>query len=64
MINDETGRESTTKLYDKYDDFDFFILNLPPISCNISQSPSYELYLIIDPAYLCVFYIWIVHIQR
>ena len=35
----------TTRLYDKSDDFDFSIVNFPHLSSNISQSPTYGVYI-------------------
>ena len=34
-----------TKLYDKRDDFDFYIVNFPFLSSNIPSSPSYGIYI-------------------
>ena len=41
---DNSGRLKS-KLYDKYDDFDFPIVNIPFLSSNIPTSPAYGVYI-------------------
>ena len=41
----ESSNRLYTKLYDKCDDFDFYIVNFPFLSSNIPSSPSYGVYI-------------------
>ena len=41
----DSGGKLSTRLYDKRDDFDFHIVNLPFLSSNIPSSPSYGVYI-------------------
>ena len=47
-----------TKLYDKRDDFDFYIVNFPFLSSNISSCPSYGVFIsqLIRYARCCSYY--------
>ena len=47
-----------TKLYDKHDDFNFHIANLPFLSSNIPSDPSYGVYIsqLIRHARCCTYY--------
>jgi hypothetical protein len=47
LINDINGK-LTTSLYDKLDDFDFAIVNIPFLCSNIPLSPAYSVCLPID----------------
>ena len=40
----DSGAKSSTRLYDKRDDFDFHIVNFPYLSSNIPSGPSYGVY--------------------
>ena len=33
------------KMYDKRDDFDFYIVNFPFLDADVSRRPSYEVYI-------------------
>ena len=35
----------STKIYDKYDDFDFEIVNFPFLDCDVPRSTSYGVYI-------------------
>ena len=41
----DSGGKLSTKLYDKRDDFDFHIVNIPFLSSNIPSGPSYGVYI-------------------
>ena len=41
----DSGGKLSTRLYDKRDDFDFHIVNLPFLSSNIPSGPSYGVYI-------------------
>ena len=41
----DSGGKLSTRLYDKRDDFDFYIVNFPFLSSNIPSGPSYGLYI-------------------
>ena len=41
----DSGGKLSTRLYDKRDDFDFHIVNLPFLSSNILSGPSYGVYI-------------------
>ena len=42
----DSGGKLPTSLYDKFDDFDFHIVNLPFLSSNIPSNPSYGVYIL------------------
>ena len=54
----ESNNRLYTKLHDKYDDFDFHIVNFPLLSSNIPSSPSYGVYIsqLIRYARCCSYY--------
>ena len=41
----ESNSQLNNKIYDKRDDFDFYIVNFPFLSSNIPSSPSYGVYI-------------------
>ena len=41
----DTNGKITTQLYDKHDDFNFFIVNFPYLYSNIPASPAYGVYI-------------------
>ena len=41
----DSGGKLSTRLYDKRDDFDFYIVNSPYLSSNIPSGPSYGVYI-------------------
>ena len=41
----DSGGKLSTRLYDKRDDFDFHIVNVPFLSSNIPSGPSYGVYI-------------------
>ena len=41
----DSGGKLSTRLHDKYDDFDFHIVNFPFLSSNIPSGPSYGVYI-------------------
>ena len=41
----DSGGKLSTRLYDKRDDFDFYIVNFPYLSSNIPSGPSYGVYI-------------------
>ena len=41
----DSGGKLSTRLYDKRDDFDFYIVNFPFLSSNIPSGPSYGVYI-------------------
>jgi hypothetical protein len=41
----DTYDKLTTQLFDKWDDFNFFIVNFPYLCSNIASSPAYGVYI-------------------
>ena len=39
----------TTKLYEKWDDSSFSIINFPFLNSNIPSAPTYDVYLLVNP---------------
>ena len=54
----ERDGKSSTKLYDKYDDFDFHIINFSSLSSTILSGPSYGVYIaqLIRYQWCCSYY--------
>ena len=54
----DSGDKLSTRLYDKHDDFDFYIFNFPILSSNVPSGPSYEVYIsqVIRYARCCLHY--------
>jgi hypothetical protein len=45
LLKLDTNGKLTTQLYDKRDDFNFFIINFPFLCSNIPISPAYDVYI-------------------
>jgi hypothetical protein len=45
LLNVDSNGRLTTSLYDKHDDFDFAIVNIPFLCSNIPLSPAYGVYI-------------------
>ena len=44
LLNMDSNGRLTTTLYDKRDEFDFAIVNIPFLSSNVPLSPAYGVY--------------------